>query len=1017
MYKVFMTPSPYRVNGTNGIEQVCLYYAKYMPEFGFEYTDDLRQADLIANHAGTGDIVNGLPFVAHVHGLYWKNPDLQLWQYKANANVINSIRHADQVTVPSEWVAETFRRDMRLNPHVIGHGIDTAEWQHDYRHEGYILWNKNRKGDVCYVEPVGKLAQMFPNLQFATTFAPENPTPNILELGLLPHEEMKDWIQKAGLYLSTTKETFGIGILEALASGVPVVGFDYGGNSEIIEHGACGYLATPGDFEDLADGIEYCIKYRDILSVNAIERAKQFSWLDVCRQVAQVYTLALQVQEPTASIIIPVYNKQEHEIERAIRSACEQDYDLLTDIIVIDDGSKDGDKVKQIANEWQKKDARVKFTRQNNQGVANARNNGIRQTASKYVMCLDGDDELYPYALSALVPHLENDKSLGVAYGGLDLRMADDSRRKSKQWPNDADFDAQCNRQNQVPTCCLFRRDMWQRLGGYKQRYAPIGCGTEDAEFWLRAGAYGYGLKKVTNDAIFIYSLGGQTRDPEYREPDWTYWHPWCKDKQHPFASVATPEKFAHNVREYDNPLVSVVIPVGPGHETDVYNALDSLEAQTFRQWECVLVNDSGNRLDLEAYPYVKLVETEGKTGAGHARNVGVDNSNGEFVVFCDADDWLYPEYLAKCVKAWNETESIIYTDYVGKAIISAEHAKSLGDRLLAFDEATGESVIRHYSSDYDCERAQRQPEFTGNVNMPFYHWCIVNTFIPKAWHYEIGGFDEDMPTWEDLDYHWRMSHLDKCYTRIEEPLVVYNFYTGHRRETSQTKEAFQALTEYLTKKYEGKAKEMCKGCSQKVKSPSMPKTFGTYEITARQKQDVKSQDVNYVWATYVGRPNNISDHPIIGPVTGERYGYGHFGQRCLVHRADITDDQGRRLGPFEIIQSKPEPVLPEIRNMPHEKREVKPPVPVKEPIKESIKETVEEKKSEPVEELIRSEVVDLQTVPGITNTIAKQLTQLGIVTVDAILDFGVEGLSSLKYCDGTKAEVIIGAIRERYNV
>ena len=145
----------------------------------------------------------------------------------------------------------------------------------------------------------------------------------------------------------------------------------------------------------------------------------------------------------------------------------------------------------------------------------------------------------------------------------------------------------------------MFRKKMWERLGGYRSRYCPHGAGSEDAEFWLRAGLYGFPAKKVTDAPLFRYSYksGRVSGDKNYREIDWHSLHPSTKDKQHPIMCVATPanKKLSHPVRQYDEPLVSVVIPVGNGHKQHVFNALDSLESQTMRKWEAIIVDDTND--------------------------------------------------------------------------------------------------------------------------------------------------------------------------------------------------------------------------------------------------------------------------------------------------------------------------------------------------------------------------------------------------------------------------------------
>jgi hypothetical protein len=61
---------------------------------------------------------------------------------------------------------------------------------------------------------------------------------------------------------------------------------------------------------------------------------------------------------------------------------------------------------------------------------------------------------------------------------------------------------------------------------------------------------------------------------------------------------MAAPTKKPNLVRSYSDPLVSVIIPVGPGHAQHLNKALDSLIAQTFKQWEVIVIDDTESRRD-----------------------------------------------------------------------------------------------------------------------------------------------------------------------------------------------------------------------------------------------------------------------------------------------------------------------------------------------------------------------------------------------------------------------------------
>lgn len=988
----------------SGIRRVVEAYFKHLPKFGIELVArNATNYDLTVAHAGMG---GGNAEVIHNHGLYWTaDYKAAAWEYKSNADVINSIRHAKQVTVPSPWVAETFQRDMHFSPHVVPHGIDWQDWQKKRKDGGYVLWNKNRTADVCSTDALGYLAGTFQQTRFLSTYAPKGAGSNVKATGLVPHAEMKQMVQEASVYLSTTKETFGIGVLEAMASGVPVLAVAHGGNLDLVQHGVNGYLARPDDLEDLAEGLNYCLQHRQILGANGREMAKDWTWQAACEKVAGIYRLAMQIEQATVAIIIPTFNYADR-VGQAIRSALQQDYKNVTDVIIVDDGSTDN--TAEVVSRFN--DRRIRYIKQNNQGVANARNRGISETRAKYIVCLDADDAIESTFVSSLVGALEQDRSLGVVYSGLQTVLPDGQRYPSR-WPGNCDFDAQVKGHNQVPTCAMFRRVLWERLGGYKQRYAPLGQGSEDAEFWLRAGANGWDIKQVTDKPLFLYSMAGRTTsDPNYEEVEWNI-QPWCSDGGHPFASIATPQFHSHSVRQYDEPTVSVIIPVGPGHGKEVKHALDSLEWQSFRKWEAVIVNDSGAPIDLTAYPFARYVETEGKQGAGYARNRGAEIARGNFLVFLDADDWLDPKALQEMLIAWNSEQAVIYTDYIGKAIISEDLRAQLDDegRILRYDHQTKEAVIAHKSAEYDPALAQRQPEPTHDPNTPFYHWCLVTCLIPKAWHNEIGGFDESMETWEDIEYHWRMARYGKCYIRIPRQLVIYNFHKGHRREASRSLQVSQKVVQYIRRKFEEIDIMPCSGCGKKQRPPVntgfAPSVF-VQGTSARQVALSRAQDDNFVLVRYT-TPNR-GKHPVVGGATQTSYGYRQAGERFLVDKHDIWvngDPNQAKIGRFF------EPVQQEakisVQSPPVQRRKAQAPKPLTQEIRNSIVESAREPLPEP-EPIVDDEPLDLQILPGITNQIAAQLQEKGITTKQGVLDLGIEGLQKLKGVGPVKAEVII---------
>src|SRR4029450_4466979 len=120
-----------------------------------------------------------------------------------------------------------------------------------------------------------------------------------------------------------------------------------------------------------------------------------------------------------ASVIIPCYN-QAHFLHEAIESALAQTYSHR-EILVVDDGSTD-DTAKVTAGY-----AMVRYIRQENSGVSAARNTGLKQSRSEYLVFLHADDRLLPEALEIGVNYLREHPDCAFAAGCCRLIVADGS--------------------------------------------------------------------------------------------------------------------------------------------------------------------------------------------------------------------------------------------------------------------------------------------------------------------------------------------------------------------------------------------------------------------------------------------------------------------------------------------------------------------------------------------------------------------------------------------------------------
>lgn len=786
---IFMEPSPNVATGEGGITTIVRNYQKYMQ--GVTFVDDVSQADIHVVHAGSMTRYNmNVPMFNMLHGLYWTGEyQASPEEYDMNDAVINVMRGAGKnISVPSEWVAQAIRKNFRVNPYIIPHGYDSTVWSYvTEKSVPYVYWNKNRDTDVCDPKWMNLLSDALPEARFISTFGVDSK--NVSVIGVQPYDHNRELVEQAGVYLSTTKETFGIGVLEALVSGTPVLGFRYGGNCDLVSHKVTGYLANPLDVADLANGYRWIMDNYNTVREN-LKRTNftYYDWRNVANIVKNIFidcvNSFVKPANRKVTVVIPSYNKAT-TLGATIQSVLNQTHEV-DEILIVDNNSTDD--IRSVVEDYQAQSTKVFYYNELNQGVAYARNGGILRTKSEYILCLDGDDMIEPTFIELTKKALDENPTLGIAYTGITTISKDGVRGSVSTWPTQYNFSLFLAGQNQVPTCALFRRELWERVGGYRQRFAPLGAGAEDAEMFFRMGLIGYRGKKVTNQGLFLYRQGGITSNG-YSEADWRNVHNWKTNQTTlPFGACTDLQK---KVFESDKPKVSIIIPCTKDHLVQLYNALDSVAYQDYPYWEVIVVLngvDSSIFLDSDlqriqkAYPFAQFYFF-GKKGAGFARNRGAEVANAPYLLFLDADDWLEPDALAQLLIASSKGD-IVTSDYYGwSKLDETAIRKHISDGTLISN--IGIAKIRYTVPDYNQALAAEQPVLQPDGT--FYIWSLITSLVPKAYWQCVGGFDESMQSWEDWDFWIRLAREKMIFVKTSKPVINYQFNTGNLRELGKS--------------------------------------------------------------------------------------------------------------------------------------------------------------------------------------------------------------------------------------
>lgn len=194
-------------------------------------------------------------------------------------------------------------------------------------------------------------------------------------------------------------------------------------------------------------------------------------------------------------------------------------------------------------------------------------------------------------------------------------------------------------------------------------------------------------------------------------------------------------------------PKVSVVVPCY-NHGDFLMETLDSLQAQTFTDFEVIVVNDGStdnatvSLLQNLKQSRTRVIHTDNR-GVSAARNRGIDESLGEYILPLDSDDKIAPAYLDLAVNLLNTNPEA--------AIVYCE-------RVL-FGERDGIDPLPEYDP-----RALL-------VDNCIYPAALFRKADWKA----VGGYNEKMIYgWEDWDFWISLSSLKRQVVKIPKPLFFY---------------------------------------------------------------------------------------------------------------------------------------------------------------------------------------------------------------------------------------------------
>jgi len=224
-------------------------------------------------------------------------------------------------------------------------------------------------------------------------------------------------------------------------------------------------------------------------------------------------------------------------------------------------------------------------------------------------------------------------------------------------------------------------------------------------------------------------------------------------------------------------PTVSVIIPAYNGVSRYLDQAIGSVLAQTFRDFELIVVDDAstdGTDRLVQRFPQARYVRRADNGGQAAARNDGARLATGEYLAFLDQDDLWEPSLLAETLAMLqaNSDTAIVHCD---------GHQVNERNEILEYDGA-----MKHTASITQMLRGSHDVATSGSL---FRKTCFD----------AVGGYDEQLTVWEDIDLAIRL-YQRYSIVHLPKPLYRHRLYPQNASRDIPSDRALLARRRFLEK-------------------------------------------------------------------------------------------------------------------------------------------------------------------------------------------------------------------------
>ena len=224
-------------------------------------------------------------------------------------------------------------------------------------------------------------------------------------------------------------------------------------------------------------------------------------------------------------------------------------------------------------------------------------------------------------------------------------------------------------------------------------------------------------------------------------------------------------------------PILSAIIPAYNGASRYLNQAIESVLSQTFTDVELIVVDDASQDETsncVKAYETLRYHCREQNGGQAKARNNGAQLAQGQYVAFLDQDDVWEPSFL-------EETVNILSQDPETALVHCDGYQVSQQNHILEYDAA-----MKHTFSICQILRDGHDTATSGSV-------------IRKSCFDSVGGYDEALTIWEDIDLSIRLNQQFRI-RHLAKPLYRHRLYHRNVSRDISSERALSARETFLRK-------------------------------------------------------------------------------------------------------------------------------------------------------------------------------------------------------------------------